>query len=205
MSLEVIGAGMGRTGTHSLKLALNRLGFGPCHHMSEVITREDQSRMWRAVARGESPGWEALYAGYRSAVDWPTAHYWRELAAVYPAAKLILTVRDPEAWHRSVVQTIGEAIGRDTGGETFGARVIAGEIFGGRMMDRDHAIAVYEAHNAAVKAAIPPARLLVYEVAEGWEPLCAHLGVPAPGEAFPLTNTTEEFRARIAGQGDARQ
>ena len=99
MSLEVIGAGFGRTGTHSLKLALEWLVFAPCHHMTEVIAHPEQAQMWRAVARGESPGWDAIYAGYRSAVDWPTAHFWRVLAAYYPRAKLILTRRDPDAWH----------------------------------------------------------------------------------------------------------
>jgi hypothetical protein len=204
MTLEVIGAGLGRTGTHSLKLALEQLGFGPCHHMSEVMSRPEQREMWRAVARGESPGWDALYDGYRAAVDWPTAHYWRQLADVYPAAKMLLSVRDPEAWHRSVVKTIGEDV---AGGDpdSFGTRVISREVFAGRIMDRDHAIAVYEAHNAAVRAAFGPDRLLVYEVAEGWGPLCAHLGVPVPATPFPLTNTTDEFRARMAARRAAPQ
>jgi hypothetical protein len=195
--LEVIGAGLGRTGTHSLKLALDELGFGPCHHMSEVMTNPTQRDRWRAKARGEAIDWEALYEGYRSAVDWPTAHYWRELSEVYPDAKLILTVRDPDQWHRSVTKTIAETmVGGDP--DSFGVRVIFNEVFGGRIMDRDHAVAVYEAHNAAVKAAIPPERLLVYEVAQGWGPLCSHLGVPVPEAPFPLSNTTDEFRARMA-------
>jgi hypothetical protein len=200
MPLEVIGVGMGRTGTHSLKLALTRLGFGPCHHMTELIGSEEHTRLWRAHVRGESPGWEKLYAGYRSAVDWPTAHYWRELAAAYPDAKLVLTVRDPESWHKSVVATIANAMTAGNNPESFAVKVIGNEVFGGRILDRAHAIAVYEAHNAAVKSAFGPDRLLVYEVAEGWEPLCAHLGVPVPDEPFPLTNTTAEFRAHFGSR-----
>lgn len=198
MPLDVIGVGLGRTGTHSLKLAFNMLGFGPTHHMSEVMTNPEQKQLWRAKARGEPISWDALYAGYRSAVDWPTAHYWRELPEVYPDARLVLTERDPVAWHKSVVATIANAVRPGDDPDTFGARVIGKEVFGGRITDPDHAISVFEAHNAAVKAAFGPDRLLVYEVTQGWAPLCAHLGVAVPDEPFPLTNTTEEFRARMA-------
>lgn len=203
MPLEVIGAGLGRTGTHSLKLALQRLGFGPCHHMMELVGNPEQSQMWRARASGESLDWEMLYAGYRSAVDWPTAHYWRELAEAYPEAKILLTIRDPETWHRSVAATIAVPISSGQDPETFGAKVIGNEVFGGRITDRDHAIAIYEAHNAAVKTAFGPERLLVYEVSQGWGPLCAHLGVEEPDEPFPRTNTAEEFRARFAKEPPA--
>lgn len=198
MPLDVIGAGLGRTGTHSLKLALETLGLGPCHHMVALIGNDEQTQMWRAHVRGESPGWEALYDGYRSAVDWPTAHYWRDLADAYPDARILLTVRDPEKWHRSVVSTIANGMTSGNDPESVAVKLIGNQVFGGRVTDRDHAIAIYEAHNAAVKAAFGPERLLVYEVSEGWEPLCAHLGVPVPDEPFPLSNTTEDFRARFA-------
>jgi hypothetical protein len=166
--------------------------------MTEVLRSPEQTEMWRAVARGERADWERLYAGYRSAVDWPTAHYWRRLAANYPDARMILTVRDPDAWHRSVVATIGNSMTPGNNPDSFGYKVVGQQVFGGRVTDRDTAVAAYEAHNAAVKAAIAPERLLVYEVAEGWGPLCAHLGVPVPDEPFPLTNTTPEFRAAMA-------
>ena len=205
MSLAVIGAGLGRTGTHSLKLALGQLGFGPCHHMTELIGNPEQTQVWRAVARGERRDWDKIYAGYRSAVDWPTAHYWRELAAYYPQARMVLTVRDPDLWHKSVVSTIANGMAPGNNPESFGYKVIGQAVFGGRVTDRDHAVAVYEAHNAAVKAAIPPERLLVYEVAQGWGPLCAHLGVPVPDAPFPLTNTTSEFRAVMAERLNIRK
>lgn len=198
MALEVIGAGMGRTGTYSLKLALERLGFGPCHHMAEVMGNPEQKALWRAAGKGELPDWDTAYAGYRSAVDWPTAHFWRQVSDRYPDAKVVLTVRDPEAWYASMAQTIGLTIDASANDpQSFGVAVIGNGVFGGRFDDRDHAIAVYEAHNAAVKAALPPERLLVYRASEEWEPLCDFLGMAPPSEPFPRTNSTAEFRSRI--------
>jgi hypothetical protein len=198
MALDVIGAGMGRTGTYSLKLALEQLGMGPCHHMAEVIGNAQQKALWRAAGRGDLPDWDVALAGYRSAVDWPSAYFWRELSDYYSHAKVILTVRDPDAWYESVAQTIGLTMDPATNDpETFGVAVIGSVVFGGRFDERDHAIAVYEAHNAAVKAYVPAERLLVYEVSEGWEPLCAFLGIPVPSQPFPRTNSSAEFRARM--------
>lgn len=197
MTLMVIGAGMGRTGTYSLKLALGMLGFGPCHHMTEVIGNEAQKAFWRAAGRGEAVDWEQGYAGYRSAVDWPTAHFWRELSAYYPDARVILTTRDPGAWYASVANTISRGFGAEGNDPaTFGVAVIGNTVFGGRFGDRAHAIAVYEAHNRAVRETIPPARRLDYEAGQGWEPLCDFLGVPVPAEAYPHRNSTEEFLSR---------
>ncbi|THK36370.1 sulfotransferase family protein [Ensifer sp. MPMI2T] len=199
MVLDIIGAGFGRTGTHSLKLALEQIGFGPCHHMSEVGRSPEQKALWRAAGNGELPDWDKVYAGYRSAVDWPTAHFWRELSAYYPDAKVILTVRDPETWHRSVIQTIGPMSDPATNDPaSFGVAVVGQTVFGGRIGDRDHAISVYEAHNAAVRKALPAGRLLTYEISSGWEPLCSFLGVPVPSQPFPHSNSTAEFRSQLA-------
>ncbi|SIT58666.1 conserved hypothetical protein [Mesorhizobium prunaredense] len=198
MSLDVIGAGMGRTGTYSLKLALEHLGFGPCHHMADVNANPEQKKLWRAAGQGQLPNWDLAYAGYRSAVDWPTAHFWREVSDHYPDAKVVLTVRDPEAWYDSVAQTIGlsmDAASNDP--QSFGVAVVGNGVFGGRFNDRHHAIAVYEEHNATVRATLPPGRLLTYQVSEGWGPLCAFLAVQLPSEPFPRTNSTAEFRARM--------
>ncbi|MES0028821.1 sulfotransferase family protein [Mesorhizobium sp. M0040] len=198
MALYVIGAGMGRTGTYSLKLALEHLGFGPCHHMADVRANPEQKALWRAAGQGQLPTWDAAYAGYLSAVDWPTAHFWREVSDHYPHAKVILTVRDPEAWYDSMAQTIGLTMDAATNDpQSFGVAVVGNTVFGGRFDNRDHAIAVYEAHNASVKSTLPPERLLTYQASEGWEPLCAFLGVQLPSEPFPRTNSTAEFRARI--------
>ena len=106
MTLAVVGTGFGRTGTNSMRLALNQLGFGPCHHMKEVIDHPEQQRQWRALAKGGTPNWEQLFDGYRSAVDWPSAYYWRELIDAYPQAKVLLTTRDVESWYASIERTI---------------------------------------------------------------------------------------------------
>lgn len=196
MGLAVIGIGFGRTGTSSLKQALDRLGFGPCHHMTEVRGNEEQTQFWRAAGRGETADWDRGYAGYRSACDWPTVHFWRQLADYYPDARLILTTRDADAWYDSVANTISYDFGPGNDPAAFGHAVIGEQVFGGRFADRAHAIGVFEAHNRAVRTALSGPRLLDYQVAQGWEPLCAFLGVPVPAEPFPHVNTTEEFRSR---------
>jgi hypothetical protein len=205
MTLEIIGAGFGRTGTNSLKLALEQLGFGPCHHMFEVRDHPEQLAFWEAVTRGERPGWDRVFAGYRSQVDWPGAAVWRELADHFPDAKVILSLRDPQAWFESVQATIGPFMTTLRGTHTTPGmndraemchRLIAETIFGGRLNDRDHAIGVFEAHVAEVKATIPPDRLLVYETGSGWDPLCNGLGVPLPETPYPHSNTTAQFVER---------
>lgn len=197
MALEIIGAGMGRTGTYSLNLALEQLGFGPCHHMADVNASPEQKAAWRAAGDGRLPDWDAVYAGYRSAVDWPTAHFWLEVAKHFPAARVILTERDPDAWFDSMAGTIAPTIGPGADPDSFGVKVIGRQIFGGHLNDRAHAIATYRAHNAAVRNSLPPDRLLVYRVSDGWGPLCAFLDIDIPDEPFPQTNSGAEFRARV--------
>ncbi|MFC3069270.1 sulfotransferase family protein [Phenylobacterium soli] len=198
MTLKVIGAGYGRTGTMSLKLALEQLGFGPCHHMVEVFAHPDSIPLWSAAADGR-PDWPAIFEGYASAVDWPTATFYEELAAAYPEAKVILTERDPESWFRSTQATI---FAREMPPESddpwtqMVSKVVA-RLFDWRMHDHDKLVSVYQAHNARVREVIPPERLLVYEVAQGWEPLCAFLEVEVPDTPMPKVNSTEEFQGRI--------
>lgn len=208
MGLQVIGAGFGRTGTNSLKLALEQLGFGPCHHMFELGDHPEQLGFWQAAARGETPDWDAVFAGYAAQVDWPGARYWRELAEHFPEAKVILSVRSEDAWFDSVQSTIYPFM-RDRathGSEDMRARgemayeTIVQQIFHGRMDDRDHATAVFRRHVEEVQSTIPPDRLLTYRVAEGWAPLCRFLGVALPATPFPRANTTEAFRARQAAR-----
>ena len=215
VAIEVIGAGLGRTGTSSLKEALETLGFGPCYHMTEVFAHLEHVPVWEA-ARGECVEWEDALHGYRAAVDWPAPAFYEELMRRYPGAKVILTVRDPERWYESTLNTIYEIQGlsespayalsallvppmrrvrRAT--RVIGALAWRG-LFGGRFEDREHAIAVFEKYNAEVARRVPAERLLVYEAREGWEPLCAFLGVEVPeGKPFPHANDTEEFRKRI--------
>ncbi|WP_037313184.1 sulfotransferase family protein [Ruegeria halocynthiae] len=203
MALDVIGAGFGRTGTNSLKLALEQLGFGPCHHMFEVRDNPGQLPAWAAAARGEPADWDAMFQGYRAQVDWPGAAYWRQLAAHYPKAKVILSVRDPDAWFDSVQATIGPFMTTMRGKHDnphanaiseMCDRFIVQDIFDGRLNDREHATRVFQAHVAQVRDTIPEDRLLVYKTGSGWGPLCAFLGVETPGEPYPRTNSTKEFQ-----------
>lgn len=205
MSVKVIGAGVGRTGTHALRTALNQLGLGPCHHMEEVLhNMPRQVPLWRAAVDGR-PDWAAIYQDYNSAVDWPSATYFRELHKAYPKARFILTVRPVQSWAESFSETIYKAMaGRAHAPEamqpwlTMCVGVIERAGFG-EGLDMAGLIARFEAHVAAVKAAIPAKQLLVFQVKEGWAPLCAFLGVPVPEGDFPRTNDRAEFWERIKG------
>jgi hypothetical protein len=188
----------------SLKHALETLGFGPCYHMVEVFKdRDRRSAQWEAAADGH-PDWEAIFDGYNSTVDWPNATFYRELAAVYPDAKVILTERDPEDWWTSTQATIFNNLvdGDDAQTDPWKRMVgkVVGDLFERRMHDKDKCIAVYKAHNAKVREVIPPERLLVYYAADGWAPLCEFLGVDVPEGAPPKANTTEDFKAMIAAR-----
>jgi hypothetical protein len=203
-TLSVVGAGFGRTGTNSLKLALEQLGFGPCHHMFEVMENPSQLPFWQAAARGETPDWDKVFAGYGSSVDWPSARYWRELFDHFSDARVVLSVRPEDRWFDSVQATIYPSMrdrhqiepgyGRDVTDMAF--EIVVEQTFGGRLDDRDHALAMFRAHIAEVQATIEPGRLLTYDVAEGWEPLCDFLGVAVPDTPFPHANTTAQFNER---------
>ena len=204
MTLRVIGAGVGRTGTNSLRLALNQLGFGPCYHMIELASNVAVNvPLWLAALDGHAD-WEAIFKGYASAVDWPVAGFFRELNAAYPQAKFILTVRSSESWAESFSETIYKLqAGADQAPAAFkswfdmanGVVLKTGFPFGLNLVELAKA---FDAHTDAVKAAIPSNRLLIYEVKDGWGPLCKFLGVPEPLEAFPRTNNREDFWANVA-------
>ena len=200
MSLTVIGTGFGRTGTDSMREALTMLGFGPCHHMYEVMEHAQQKRLWRGLAKGERPDWDELFAGYKSCVDWPSAYYWRDLIQAYPKARVILTWRSPESWWESFQNTILPAIADSKDQDSLGVALVAKQVFGGRPQDRAHAIRVYEANVQTVLNTVPAERLLIHKLGDGWGPLCAHLGVPVPDEPYPARNTTQEFRAALSPQ-----
>ena len=202
MALEIIGPGFGRTGTNSLKLALEHLGFGPCHHMFEVRDNPDRLADWEAAARGEPVDWDSVFRGYRSQVDWPGARYWRELVTYYPDAKVILLVRDPEEWFESVQATIVPFLAaRGTHSSPhvnaiaeMGQQAIGIQVFGDRLTERDHAVRVFCDHIAEVQSTVAADRLLTFDVADGWEPLCDFLEVDRPAVPFPRTNSSKEFR-----------
>lgn len=201
MALKVIGSGLGRTGTKSLQTALNMLGAGPCHHMAEVFMQPESMALW--VEAGEARAdWETIFRGYGSAVDYPSAAYWRELADYYPDARVIHTVRDPGSWFESTQATIFAPDGLAAKAIVTGEGPMApffrsfAKPFIGRLHDRDYLIDHFNRHTDEVLAAIPAERLLVYRAGEGWEPLCRFLGVAVPDEAYPSENSREEFIGR---------
>lgn len=207
MALKVIGAGFGRTGTVTMQAALEKLGFGPCYHMASVLNDPAMPARWEAAADGEAVDWNQIFDGYTATVDFPSCLFYRELAEAYPEAKVILTVRDPEAWFKSTQATIfdddnrrklkliAEAKG-NPGHTRMASKIVVGH-FDGDIHNRERLIRAFEEHNAAVREAILSERLLVYEVSQGWEPLCAFLDVPVPDEPMPNENSSRQFGASV--------
>ena len=211
--LKIIGAGFGRTGTMSIKTALEELGFGPCYHMREVFEHPEHASFWGAAGRGETVNWQELFTGYQATVDWPSCTFYKELMEVYPDAKVLLTVRDPEKWYESAQSTIFQVVSRKASPfsrllfrllfphmpqtvEMMKTLIWEGT-FDGKFADKDYAIEVFKQHIEEVKKYVPPEQLLVYNVKEGWEPLCAFLGVEVPGDKpFPHLNDRFSFAAR---------
>lgn len=203
MALQIIGAGLPRTGTATLKLAFEQLGFGPCYHMTEVFRHPAHWRPWTDAFRQGAEPWDEIFADFRSCTDAPACMKYRELAAHYPDAKVVLTLRDAERWFDSTQATIlSPALGQTFAGAPpeLQAFLQSSGWHGGDAAnhDRERMLANFHAHNAAVRASIPAARLLVYEVAAGWEPLCRFLGVPVPDAPFPHVNSTEDFQHMLA-------
>lgn len=200
--VKIIGAGFGRTGTASMKAALEHLGFGPCYHMFEVIAEPERMRDWARALDGPVD-WDQVLGGYRSTVDWPGCTFWRELMVAYPDAKVLLTTRDPQRWYDSTFDTIYQFVQEPPGDsdDPFTTklrptieRMIWNGTFDGRFEDRAHAIEVFERHNAEVRATVPADRLLEYQPGQGWEPLCEFLDVPVPAEDFPHVNDSASIR-----------
>jgi hypothetical protein len=221
-TLAVIGTGFGRTGTLSLREVLVRLGFAPCDHMLENFEHPARFALWQDAFRrkqaGEPIDWRPLLGDYRAIVDWPGAYFWRELIAAHPDAKVILTVRDPDRWYQSCLSTIfrmraradaslrARAMMRFLGlmippmrqGFQIVNDVIWNGTFAGRFTNREHALHVFAEHNREVQETVPAQSLLVFDVKQGWQPLCEFLGIPVPdGEPFPHVNDTEEFQKRV--------
>ncbi len=202
MALEIIGAGFGRTGTYSLKAALEQLNFCPCHHMSEVINDPKQIEAWSNVAQGR-PDYGAIFSDFRSAVDFPVSAYWQDVLAAMPDAKVILSHREAEDWYGSFSQTILPLI-LDKEAWPKNAvpwfqmieTVIIGKALGG-CTDRDGILKAYRANEAAARELEAQGKALIYSVRDGWDPLCRFLGVDVPDAPFPKTNARADFFASV--------
>jgi hypothetical protein len=200
MNLRVVGAGVGRTGTHSLKLALEQLLGGRCHHMAEVFPSDEQRAGWTKAMYGEPMDWDALLGDFVAIVDWPGAAFWRELAAANPDALVLLSVRPADEWFRSASNTIFVGLeDRAAQGDTWMQAFVhgMGERFTDRFHDPEAMMAAFERHNAAVRAEVGAERLLEWTGADGWAPICERLGLAVPDEPFPMSNTTSDFRERV--------
>jgi hypothetical protein len=206
VGLKVVGAGLGRTGTNSLKLALEQLLGGPCYHMYEVVARPADTAIWHAAVRGEDVDFAALLGGFSATVDWPAVAFWRELEAVGDDPFILLSTRDSsERWWESVAATILPTVRQPLPSEdpmTAARRTMIREMMDVRFTpswrERDGAIAAYEQHNAEVRESVPRERLIDWGPGDGWEPICSALGVAVPDAPFPHVNTTEEFSAGAA-------
>jgi hypothetical protein len=203
MTLEIIGAGMGRTGTDSLRTALEVLGFGPCHHMFELTKNPNQLQDWQKLSCGEEVSWQKVFDGYRSQVDWPGACYWKELSHAYPNAKVILTIRPSELWYASIQKTIMPKLKSrlevqnpsEKARLEMAHKLVVEGVFKNRLDDEQFAIQTFNKHIETVKKAINPKRLLIMDIMAGWEPLCHFLQVPIPSVSFPKKNTALDFNA----------
>jgi hypothetical protein len=201
--MKLIGAGFGRTGTMSIKKALEQLGCGPCYHMKIALFRYDHLRFFLRAWRGKKVNWKRFYRRYNSAVDWPTCSFYKQLMAEYPDARVLLNVREPEDWYDSMKETINTIVPVFPWWfprimTTIHDEIIWNGNLQGAFNDREKTIEVYKAWIEEVKAAVPPEKLLVFNVKEGWKPLCDFLGVPVPEDRpFPKKNDRKSFKRII--------
>jgi predicted naringenin-chalcone synthase len=218
--VQVIGAGFGRTGTMSLKVALEELGAGPCLHSLEWVAQASRPHgelaaagepsHWQRLAEGERIDWRRELEGWGSVLDWVGARFYAEMLEAWPEAKVILSIRDPEEWYESCDASLHATRGLDAGYRPYGSRAVLDavdsaiwdDLFGGRFRERAHAIAVFERHRHEVIERVPADRLLIYDIRDGWEPLCELLEVPVPQTPFPHLNTRTAFWTRFGGRRD---
>ena len=205
--MKVIGAGYGRTGTLSLKQALEELGFGPCYHMVELLNNGSHVDKWLSAYKEQASPWQDIFQNYQATVDAPGCFFYKELMAAYPEAKVILTLRDPERWYDSVKETVYQShklprwMGRIPGignVKRLTDGLLWDGILEGKFEDRARTIKLFNEHIAEVQQTVPPEKLLVFRVQDGWEPLCQFLDVPMPDRPFPHVNDRAEMQARMA-------
>jgi hypothetical protein len=201
MSLSIVGAGLGRTGTSSLQLALGIVLDGPVFHMGEVFADLDTVPTWHAAVDGAPTDWDTLLAGYRATLDWPAVTCWREIWAANPEALVLLSTRSSaEEWWNSVSKTLFSVVDREFPPHLLPMRDMNEAMFAKltpQWRDREAAMAAYDAHNVAVRTEVPQDQLIDWQPRDGWDPICTALGIPAPDVAFPHANTSEDFQKSV--------
>lgn len=214
--MKLIGVGFGRSGTMSLKGALEQLGADPCFHMIDLIMGEDKERdltHWERIANGEEVDWQEVFEPWEATVDWPACHYWRELADAFPDTPILLNHRDFDGFYKSCENTILAVKKAAQAGELtpdssreppspklFGIieKLIWQGDFQGRFEDKEWVRQMYHDRIETIKREIPSDRLILWELGkDGWGPLADALGVPAPSEPFPHLHDTNEFRTEF--------
>jgi hypothetical protein len=203
MMLRVVGAGLGRTGTYSLKVALERLLGGRCYHMYELIRRPGDTERWERAAAGTTVEWRWLQREFVATADFPAAMFWRELLADSPEAVVLLSVRDSaQVWWESFARTIVALLTEEVPPDRLDwarRRALTLSVLARLTPDwreRDAAIDAYERHNEDVRQTVPAERLIDWRPGDGWEPICSVLGLGVPSEPFPHENTAADFQAR---------
>jgi hypothetical protein len=217
MSIKIIGAGFPRTGTNTLRESLEKLGYVKTYHMKNLLLHPENLQYWTRLNETGTTEWDELYNGYQATVDFPAYPWYKEHMKQYPDAKVILSVRPFEKWHDSVYSTIWQAqnpselermemqkklaanprLGSVMKCVQFAKEIIMEKHFQGKFLDKAFAEEVFNKHIEDVKAYVPADKLLVFDVSEGWEPLCKFLGVPEPTEPLPHTNKKEDFKAML--------
>jgi hypothetical protein len=204
--MKLIGASYPRAGTLSTKAALEQLGLGPCYHFVTQFERPQDIDVWQTAAEGKPVDWTALFADFQAAVDWPASLFYKQLMALYPDAKVLLNMRDAETWYASMAQTVYPASQAELSAPAESVLGRMGRmvntlawqpLFQGRFEDKPYALSVFERHSQEVKDSVPADRLLVWEVTEGWEPLCRFLDVPVPETPLPRLNDAQTFREQF--------
>lgn len=207
MSIKVIGAGFGRTGTASLRTALEKLGFNKCYHMHEILVDQSRAKSWYKASQGKDVNWDRVFDGYQAMLDWPSCSFYKNLVEKYPEAMVILTVRDPEEWYKSVSETVyplSNSFSKWHAWFSPTARIMKGMLFKiiwegtfhGKFEDKEYAKTIFNRHIEEVKRTVSEEKLLIYKVTEGWKPLCEFLKVDEPEEPFPRVNGLEEFHIK---------
>ncbi|MBT8257500.1 MAG: sulfotransferase family protein [Bacteroidia bacterium] len=217
MSIKIIGAGCPRTGTTTLKRSLETLGYSRVYHMKELLVNPQRLKYWEQLDATGDTDWDALYDGFDATVDFPGYPWYKEHMKRYPDAKVILTVRDFDSWYKSVDSTVFRA-GPQTPGEKikmltklllssrarkvvkcikFFKRTFFADRLHNKFGDKEYARKFWEGHIEDVKASVPADNLLIYDVRDGWGPLCAFLGVAEPADPLPHLNKKENFKEML--------